>query len=70
MTPTEFLAEIQSRGWNATSAADFFGVYRSTVSRWIHGQRRIPGAVCLALQFSRTKDAQPRQKKAAKTIKK
>ena len=65
MTSTEFAAAVTELGWNQTQAAEALGVTPGAVSRWVSGQRMIPGPVRIIIQWEvrqqRKRDARKRR---------
>jgi hypothetical protein len=49
MTPAELQYELDVRGLNQTTAAAALRVTPAAVHYWLHGRRRIPGMVEVAL---------------------
>lgn len=65
MTPSELRDEISKRGLDQRGMASLLGVTESAVSRWLSGDRKIPGPVAVALNGTGT--AQFRRKKPSKS---
>ncbi len=50
MNPKQFLAALRHLGWSQRRAAIELDVEQSSVYRWVHGKRAIPGPVAVALR--------------------
>ncbi len=50
MNPKQFLAALRHLGWSQRRAAVELDVEQSSVYRWAHGKRAIPGPVAVALK--------------------
>lgn len=50
MTPKEFRAALSTLGLSQSEAARRLRVAVSTVQRWVHGDRKIPGPVISCLE--------------------
>lgn len=50
MNPEQFLAALKTLGWSQRRAATELDVEESTVYRWVHDKRTIPGPVAVALK--------------------
>lgn len=50
MTPKQFQSALSKLGWSQRRAAEELGVEQSSIYRWAHGKRAIPGPVAAALK--------------------
>ncbi len=50
MNPKQFLAALKHLGWSQRRAAQELEVEQSSIYRWVHGKRAIPGPVAVALK--------------------
>ena len=50
MNSKQFLAALKRLGWSQRRAAVELDVDKSTIYRWAHGKREIPGPVGVALR--------------------
>lgn len=52
MTPATLSATLQRLGWSQAEAARHLGVTRGAVTRWMTGQRAVPGPVVKLLALT------------------
>ncbi len=50
MSPKQFNAALGRLKWTQRQAAEELGVEQSSIYRWAHGKRAIPGPVAAALK--------------------
>jgi len=49
MNAAQFEQALLKLGWTQRHAAEKFGVTEGAVSRWVNGERRIPGPIIVLL---------------------